>query len=637
MKLLESLLAVINLRDVISSGNFGWRFILVFMLGSFAVARAEIAEEEQAKFREIGWEKIAAMIPARDGVKLYTEVFRPIQRSEKLPILLTRTPYNATVSFSAFQGQLTNVLKELAEEGFIFARQDVRGKFKSEGTFTMLHVPLKEGEAGIDEGTDTHDSIEWLLKNVPQNNGRVGLHGTSYLGWTTVMGTLRPHPAMRAAIEEASPADMFLGDDFHHNGAFRLSYAYEYAILLESAKTNVRVNLDRYDAYEWYLNLGALSNVRKLPAGELPTWKDYVAHPNYDEFWQRQAVPPYLTGVTVPFLHVAGWWDQEDFYGPLTIYRTLEKHDASGQNFFVGGPWNHGGWNHATGRRLGNIDFGSDTAPHYRKEIKARFLAKYLKDREAKFPEAITFQTGANKWEPHDAWPPKEVQRERLYLRADGKLSFDAPTEKSKKAADAFLSDPKFPVPYRTRPVEVTYSEGSRWSTWLTEDQRFVENRPDVLTYVTEPLEKDLVITGEIFANLFASTSGSDADWIVKLIDVYPEKYAPEPKLGGYRLMVANEVFRGRFRESFEKPKRIKRNSPLLYRFSLQQANHRFLAGHKIMVQILSTWFPLIDRNPQKFVPNIFEARDSDFRPALHRIHRSEKHPTFIELPLRER
>ena len=604
---------------------------------SIAASRAEVSAEEQGKFKEIGWEKIDAMVPARDGVKLYTEIFRPLNREEKLPILLTRTPYNASVDFGSFTNQLGGVLKELAEERFIFARQDIRGKFKSEGTFVMVRPPLKEGEVGVDEGTDTYDTIEWMVKNVPGNSGRVGLHGTSYLGWTTVMGTLRPHPALRAAVEEASPADMFLGDDFHHNGAFRLSYAYEYAILLESAKTNVSVKLDRYDAYEWYLKLGALSNVRKLPAGALPTWKDYVAHPNYDGFWQRQAVRPYLTRVNVPIMHVAGWWDQEDFYGPLTIYGELEKHDSGGKNFFVAGPWNHGGWNGGSGKKLGNVDFGAETAPYYRKEIKAKFFAKYLKDRDEKIPEAITFQTGANKWETHDTWPPKDVRREKLYLHADRKLSFDAPTEKSGKAGDSFLSDPAHPVPYRTRPVEVTYSNGSRWSTWLVEDQRFVQNRPDVLSYESEVLDKDLVVTGEIFAHLIASTSESDADWIVKLIDVYPETDADDPKMGGYELMVANEVFRGRFREGFKKPRAIRSNAPLEYALNLHQVNHRFRAGHRMMVQVQSTWFPLIDRNPQKFVPNIFEANDADFLAATHRVYRNAKFATYVDLPIRER
>jgi putative CocE/NonD family hydrolase len=285
---------------------------------------------------------------------------------------------------------------------------------------------------------------------------------------------------------------------------------------------------------------------------------------------------------------------------------------------------------------LGNIDFESDTAVFYRRHIKTKFLARYLKDRRERIAEATTFQTGANRWELLDAWPPADVRRERLYLREGGRLSFEAPTERSRKAVDSFLSDPKSPVPYRARPIEVTYSEGSRWSTWLTEDQRLVENRPDVLTYVSEVLTNDLVITGEIFANLFASTTGTDADWIVKLIDVYPEKVAGDAKLGGYRLMVANEVFRGRFRESFVTPKAIKKDAALEYRFSLQQANHRFLRGHKVMVQIQSTWFPLIDRNPQRFVPNIFEAKDSDFEAATHRVHRSAGLASFVELPVRK-
>jgi uncharacterized protein len=407
--------------------------------------------------------------------------------------------------------------------------------------------------------------------------------------------------------------------------------------LLESAKTNVSVKLDRYDSYEWYLKLGALSNVRKLPAGELPTWKDYVAHPNYDGFWQRQAVKPYLMRVNVPIMHVAGWWDQEDFYGPLTIYAELEKRDAGGRNFFVAGPWNHGGWNQAMGRSLGNLDFEANTARFYRREVKAKFFAKFLKDREEKIPEAITFQTGANKWEKHDAWPPRDVRRRKLYLREGGRLSFEAPTKTSKKAADSFVSDPAHPVPYRTRPVEVTYSGGSRWSTWLVEDQRFVQNRPDVLSYETEALKEDLVVTGEILAHLAAATSGSDADWVVKLIDVYPETYADDAKMSGYELMVANEVFRGRFRESFEKPRAIRSGAALPYDFSLHQVNHRFRAGHKIMVQIQSTWFPLIDRNPQRFVPNIFEAQDGDFRAAKHTIFRGAKLTTYVELPVRER
>jgi putative CocE/NonD family hydrolase len=600
---------------------------------------AEVSPEEQARFQKLGWEKLEAMIPTRDGLRLYTEIYRPLQSAEPLPILLTRTPYGVNVTATNLASNLTNQLKELAADGYIFVRQDIRGKFKSEGQFVMMRPPRQPGREAVDESTDTYDTIEWLVKNLPNNNGRVGLHGTSYLGWTTVMGILNPHPALRAACEEASPADMFLGDDFHHNGAFRLSYAYEYAYSLETAKTNVSVSFDRYDAYEWYLQLGSLANVnRRLLQGKISTWNDYIKHPNYDAFWQRQAVTPYMTNVSVPILNVAGWWDQEDFYGPLKIYESLEAHDQQHRNFLVAGPWNHGGWNGGTGRKLGNVDFGSATGQYFREQIKARWFGLHLKGRaHTNFPEAITFQTGANQWETHTAWPPREgVQRRRLYFQSNERLAFAAPKEDSRRAADSFVSDPARPVPYRNRPIEPTYGKGSRWSTWLLEDQRFVHNRPDVLSYETEMLTNDVTVTGEVFAQLYAATTGSDADWIVKLIDVYPQSFPDDPKLGGYQLMLANEVFRGRFRESFELPRAIPANKVTPYRFSLHALNHRFLKGHKIMVQVQSTWFPIIDRNPQKFIPNIFEAAETDFQSATHRIFRSRGFPSHLDLPIRD-
>jgi putative CocE/NonD family hydrolase len=618
------------------------RVWLLFLASLFLIEWplwAEVPPEEQSRFRELGWEKLELMIPTRDGVRLYTEVYRPLQSSEPLPILLTRTPYGVNMTATNLASNLTNQLKELVADGYIFARQDIRGKFKSEGQFVMMRPPRQPGREAVDESTDTFDTIEWLVKNLPNNNGRAGLHGTSYLGWTTVMGILNPHPALRAACEEASPADMFLGDDFHHNGAFRLSYAYEYAYSLETAKTNVSVSFDRHDAYEWYLQLGSLANVnRRLLHGKISTWNDYVQHPNYDAFWQRQAVTPYMTNVSVPILHVAGWWDQEDFYGPLKIYETLETHDRAQQNFLVAGPWNHGGWSGGAGSKLGDVEFGSATAKYFREQIKARWFAQHLKGRtQTNFPEAITFQTGANQWETHTAWPPRAgVHRQRLYFQSNGRLAFSPPAETSRRAADSFLSDPARPVPYRNRPIEPTYGKGSRWSTWLLQDQRFVHNRPDVLSYETEVLTNDVAVTGEIFAQLFAATTGTDADWVVKLIDVYPESYSSDPKMGGFQLMVANEVFRGRFRESFEHPRSIPASKVLPYRFSLHAMNHRFLKGHKIMVQVQSTWFPVIDRNPQKFVPNIFEAAESDFQSATHRIFRSRAFPSHVDLPVRD-
>lgn len=611
--------------------------LLSLVLASIGLG-AEISDEEKAAFEKLGWEKKAFMVPMRDGVKLYTEVFRLLAATEPLPMLMKRTPYDASISATNFRAQLTNQLKELVADGYLLVYQDIRGKFRSEGQFMMLRPPRIEGRELVDESTDTYDTIEWLTKNVPGHNGRVGIYGTSYLGWTTIMGTLLPHPALRAACEEASPADMFLGDDFFHNGAFRLSYGYEFALMLESARTNVSVQLDHFDAYEAYLRLGSLANVNaRWLHGKIPTWNDFVAHPTYDAFWQRQALAGYLTNVSVPILHVAGWWDQEDFYGPLTAYSTLERHDSAGKNFFVAGPWNHGGWNGGDGRKLGNIDFKNATGQFFREHIRARWFATHLRDgKGTNFPEAITFQTGANKWENHSHWPPRDVRRRPLYFHANGRLSFDPPSTDSRSDTDSFISDPARPVPYRTRPIETTYGKGSRWRTWLVEDQRHVHNRPDVLSYETEELTEDVVVTGEAFAQLHAATTGTDADWVVKLIDVYPQTYQSDPAMGGYQLMVANEVFRGRFRESFEKPKAIRANKVLPYRFSLHSLNHRFRKGHKIMVQVQSTWFPVIDRNPQKFVSNIFEAKDSDFQKATHRILRSKGFPSHLDLPVRE-
>jgi putative CocE/NonD family hydrolase len=598
---------------------------------------AEVSSDEQSVLSSVGWEKSSYMIPARDGVRLYTEVLRPKAAAEPLPILLKRTPYEASIPATNFCSALTNQLKELAEDGYILVYQDIRGKYKSEGEFVMQRQP-EDANHAVDESSDTYDTIDWLIRNVPNNNGRVGIYGTSYLGWTTIMGTLRPHPALRAACEEASPADMFLGDDFHHNGAFRLSYGYEYASMMETARTNVDVKLDHYDAYEAYLRLGSLANINKRwLLGNIPTWSNFVAHPNYDAFWRQQALASFLTNVAVPILHVAGWWDQEDFYGPQKAYELLEKNDRSGKNFFVAGPWNHGGWNGGDGRSLGKIDFGSATAKFFRKEIRAKWFALHLKGHAVtNFPEAITFQTGANQWESHATWPPRDVRHRSLYFHEHGGLSFSMPIRDGRDEVDSFVSDPAHPVPYRTRPIETTYGDGSRWSTWLVEDQRHVDHRPDVLTYETEELSEDVVVTGEVFADLCAATSGTDADWIVKLIDVYPQTVTSNPSMGGYQLMVANEVLRGRFREGFETPKAIPANEVVSYRFSLHSLNHRFLKGHKIMVHVQSTWFPLIDRNPQKFVPNIFCAEDSDFQIATHRVMRSALAPSHLELPVRE-
>jgi uncharacterized protein len=572
------------------------------------------------------------MIAMRDGVRLYAQVYAPTKATEPLPILLLRTPYGTGALNAA---RMAAALPELMADGYIIVVQDIRGRFKSEGQFVMLRQPRDPGDKkAIDESTDTYDTIEWLLKNVPNNNGRVGMAGTSYGAWLTVMGALDPHPALKAAVEQASPADMWVGDDFHHNGAFRLSYGFEYAYRMESSKeiTDVSSVIDRFDAYEWYLKLGPLSNANaKYFHNRLPTWNDFVNHPDYDAFWKRQAFAPWLNRVTVPILNVAGWWDQEDFYGPIKIYELLEQHDSANKNFLVVGPWNHGGWSRGDGQKLGRIDFGSATASYYRREVLARFLAYHLKGKGSlDLPEAFTFRTGANEWVRHDRWPPKRnVAARRLYFQADRKLSFDPPAATTSEAFDSYVSDPANPVPYRPRPIDVN----SGWTTWLVEDQRFVDHRPDVLTWVTDELTTDVVISGRVVANLFASTTGTDSDWIVKIIDVYPEKYAPDPKMGGYQLMIAGDVLRGRYRNSFEKPEPIAPNSVARYQIGFPANDHVFLKGHRLMVQVQSTWFPLIDRNPQRFVPNIFLAKESDFQPATQRVFRSGLHASYIELP----
>lgn len=572
-----------------------------------------------------------AMVPMRDGVKLYTQIYSPTRTTEPVPMLLLRTPYGIGDLSSE---QLVAAVGELTD--YIIVRQDIRGRFKSEGKFVMLRQPRDPADKkAIDEGTDTYDTIEWLLANVSNHNRRVGMVGTSYGAWLSVMGMLDPHPALKAIVQQASPADMWLGDDFHHNGAFRLSYGLEYAYMMESSKeiTDPTTIIDRFDAYEWYLDLGPLPNAdAKYFKGRLPSWNDFVNHPDYDAFWKRQGFEPWLNRVTVPTMNVAGWWDQEDFYGPIKIYELLERHDSAKQNFLVVGPWNHGGWSRSDGRKLGPVDFGSATAEYYRKNILAPFFAYYLKGKgTAGRAEAVTFRTGSNQWIEHTEWPPKQnVVAKRLYFQPNGKLSFDPPPANSQPAFDSFVSDPARPVPYRKRPIEVK----SGWTTWLVEDQRFVHQRPDVLTWATETLDDDVTVSGKIIANLFASTSGTDSDWIVKLIDVYPEKYEPDPKMGGYQLMIAGDVFRGRYYKGFEKPQPLPANGVVHYQIPFPANDHVFRKGHRIMVQVQSTWFPVIDRNPQRFVPNIFLAKESDFQPATQRVYRSGPQASHIAVPV---
>ena len=578
------------------------------------------------------------MIPMRDGVRLHTELYTPKNAAGALPFLIERTPYGVMGSAAHYSRMLGNYT-EMFPDQYIFAFQDIRGRYGSEGKFVMQRDPRDPSDPkAIDEATDTYDTVDWLVKNVPNNNGRAGLVGISYGGWLTAMALLDPHPALKAVSEQASPADMFLGDDFHHNGAFRLSYGFEYAALLETSKENFQFQFDKYDTYDWYLALGPLSNANaRYFHGQLPTWNDFVNHPNYDEFWKKQAFHRYLANrkPTVPNLNVAGWWDQEDFYGPVKIYEDMEANDTDHKNYLVVGPWNHGGWARIHGNKLGVVDFGSDTSKYFRQRLQAPWFAYWLHDKGSlPVKEAVTFETGSNQWQSWDAWPPKKgVVQKKLYFHADGALSFDPPADQG-QAFDSYISDPANPVPYRHRPIEETYSEGSRWYTWLLEDQRFVENRPDTLTWSTGLLDSDVTVSGDIVAHLFASTTGSDSDWIVKLIDVYPEKYEPRHDLGGYELMIADEVFRGRFHNSFEKPEALVPNRVTPFTIDLHTNDHAFLKDHRIMVEVQSTWFPIIDRNPQKFVPNIFQAAAGDYQKVTQRIYRSREYPSHVEIPV---
>lgn len=608
--------------------------ILVGAAAAVCLAPAFRAAQQMPQDLGSLFDKNEVMIPMRDGIKLHTEIYTPKNVAEPLPMLMNRTPYGISAPDKGISGMIHRYT-DMIPDGYIFVFQDIRGRYGSEGKFVMLHpIHNANDSKGIDESTDTYDTIDWLVKNVPHHNGRVGLDGISYDGYLVTMGMIHPHPALKAASEQACMGDTWLGDDFFHNGAFRLSYAFEYAPLLETSSENYSFKFDSFDVYDFYLRLGPLSTANaKYFHGKIPTWNEFVAHPNYDEFWKRHAVAYGLKEPTVPNLNVAGWWDQEDFYGPIATYERLEKSDQKNLNFLVAGPWNHGGWGDGPGSALGPIPFGSDTGAYFRQKIEAPWFAYWLKNKGSlPLKEALLFQTGSDTWTAFDSWPPREAKTRSLYFREDGKLSFDPPD--AAEASDSYLSDPAHPVPYRHRPVDMTYPNDhpGSWYTWLVQDQRFVDDRMDVLTWQTGELNEDLTLAGQVTAKIFASTTGSDSDWVVKLIDVYPEKFPQDWKLSGYQLMIADEIFRGRFRNSFENPEAITPNQITPFTIDLHTANHVFKKGHRIMVQLQSTWFPLYDRNPQKFVANIFEAKESDYQTATQRIYRSKQFPSRVDI-----
>ena len=588
------------------------------------------------------------MIPMRDGVHLQTVILTPVDKVGPLPILFRRTPYGVP---DKAPERLPPSWKELAEDGYIFVVQNLRGRFKSEGVFTLSsQVDLSDPKA-TNETTDAYDSIAWLVKNVP-NNGKVGMFGVSYDGLTTALALLHPHPALKAISEQASPVDQWMNDDDHRYGALRESYDFEYAVMEQADKNkNTHFDFTTYDTYEWYLDLGPLANINaKHLHGTIPYWNETVEHPDYDDFWKREAWVRQLHASTVPNLNVAGFWDQEDPWGPWQIFRHAEEHDPDHTNFMVAGPWYHGQWRTPQGERIGIIPFGGhETAREFRENIEAPFFRYYLHGKGEKAQwQASTFQSGSNTWHTYAVWPPREVRLTNLYLHTDGTLSFTAPTEaEGAEANRAYISDPANPVPYRQRPISPTYPAGD-WRTWEVADQRFVDHRPDVLTFVSAPVDHDITLTGPLTAALFASTSGTDSDFVVKLIDVFPEnaqkndwdpEAGPKPgqyaqSLNGYELPIAMEVRRGRYLVSYEQPHPLTPNKPIEWDIPLRDHDHVFLRGHRIMVQIQSTWFPVIDRNPQKFVPSIYQATASDFTPATQRVYCSPAMPSHLLLPI---
>ena len=615
-------------------------YVAAMLLLAVGVHAQQPAAKPALTFQEV-------MIPMRDGVHLQTVIIASSDQKAPLPILFRRTPYG--VPARAPQ-ELPPNYKELEQDGYIYVIQNLRGRFKSEGVFKLTSQVNLADPTSTNETTDAYDSIDWLVKHVPNNNGKVGMFGVSYDGLTSALALLQPHPALKAISEQASPVNQWMNDDEHRYGALRESYAFEYAVMEQSDKNkNTNFVFDIYDSYSWYLALGPLSNINaRYLHNSIPHWNDIVAHPDYDEFWKKEAWVNQLHSTSVPLLNVAGFWDQEDPWGPWQIFRHAAEHDPENVNFMVAGPWFHGQWRSLKADSIGLIPFGGhETAREFRENIEAPFFRYYLHGRGAKPSWKVsTFQSGANRWRTYPAWPPKEAKLTSVYLHADGTLSFDAPKQNA-QAYREYVSDPSSPVPYRQRPISPTYPAGD-WQTWEVADQRFVEGRPDVLTFTSAPLEKDLVITGEVEAQLVAATSGTDADFIIKLIDVYPENAqsnaweadaGPKPgeyarSLNGYQLPIAMEIRRGRYLASFERPSPLVANKPTEWKIPLRDHDHVFLKGHRLMVQIQSTWFPIIDRNPQKFVASIYQASAADYIKATQRIYCSPSLASRVVLPV---
>ena len=592
------------------------------------------------------------MIVMRDGVRLHTVIIVP-KGAKGAPILLTRTPYDASGmtshADSSHLGPILdgydNATEVIVEGGYIRVVQDVRGKHGSEGDYVMnrpLHGPLNP--TPVDHSTDTYDTIDWLVKNIPESNGKVGILGISYDGFLPLMALVNPHPALKVAVAMNPMVDGWMGDDWFHNGAFRelnLDYIYEQESTARSEGKWWRSHHDEYDAFMEAVSAGEIARLHGLE--QVGFWRKILAHPAYDSFWQGQAVDRVLAGqpLRVPLMLVHSLWDQEDIYGAMAVYRALKPKDtANDKVFLVIGPWHHG-QEIGDGSTLGALRFDSDTALYFRREILRPFLDHYLKEGAPKsdVPPVSAFETGTNRWRRLPAWPVADergeaVRQTPLYLRAGLGLSFDAPAA-NEASFEEYVSDPAKPVPFRARPIlPVGYSGAMTWPLWLADDQREASGRPDVLVYTSDVLTAPVRMCGQPIANLIASTSGTDSDWVVKVIDVYPDEVASQPEMGGYQLMVSADIFRGRYRGSPGAPHPLESGEALVYRFALPTANHVFLPGHRLMVQIQSSWFPLYDRNPQTYVPDIFWAHASDYRKATQRVYHTPGKPSFVELPL---
>ena len=614
------------------------RICSLLLLSLIAALRVGAEQDDKAKPEELNaawlaehYTKYEHRIPMRDGVRLFTRVFVPKDDSTPWPIILSRTPYALKPYGSDnFMDPAGSSFGTLAKDKFIMVAQDVRGRYGSEGTY--VHVrPFNpnKGAKDIDESTDTWDTIDWLVKNVPNNNGNVGMFGISYPGFYTAMGMIDSHPALKAASPQAPVTDWFIGDDIHHNGALFLAqnfdFFYKFTYKMEDPlhDTLLSYRFGTPDGYDFFLRMGSLGNSDKLLKGQAPEWTEFLAHPNYDDFWKARNPRPHFKNVHCAVMTVGGWFDAEDLFGPLEVYHNTERMNPGITNTLVMGPWSHGQWGKGPGDKLGHISFHAKTAEYYREKIELPFFRHFLKgDKNYTPTEAQIFETGTDQWRRFDAWPPKQATPRTLYFREKGALAFE-PSSAKEEAFDEYISDPAKPVPYTNDPT-TTYPKA-----YPIEDQRFVASRTDVLVYETEPLEEDLTLAGPLKASLHVSTSGTDSDWVVKLVDVYPGDFPnPEPnpadvKLGGYMQLVRGDVFRGRFRNSFEKPEPFEPGKKTKVEMNIPDVCHCFRRGHRVMVQVQSSWFPLVDRNPQTFVDNIAYAKPEDFKKATQRVYRS--------------